>query len=126
VILAGESATAVDRAGRLLDELGHEVAPANSPRHAMDLLEKEQADLLIVDVSGSAVNREFLSLVAEMPEGIRPRQLAIFSDSLDESLRGLRTRIKPSKLHIYLKPLHMHGLLTVLRRLDQQNQTARA
>jgi hypothetical protein len=91
---------------------------------ALDLLEQDQTDLLIVDVSGSRRNRDFVNEIARLPIGIQPRQVAIFSDIADESLRGLRGRIKPCKLHVFLKPLHMHGLLGVLRRLENQNQAA--
>jgi len=124
IILPAEAAPAVYRAGQLLDELGHDVVPAESPDHALDLLQQDQTDLLIVDVSGSSRNRQFVSQVADLPADARPRQLAIFCESIDESLRGLRNRLKPCKLHIFVKPLHMHGLLSVLRRLDEQNQPA--
>jgi CheY-like chemotaxis protein len=120
VILPAENAPAAYRAGELLDELGHDVAPATSPANALDLLEQDQTDLLIVDISGSKQNRMFVQQIADLPAGIRPRQVAIFSDAGDDSFRGLRARIKPSKLHVYLKPLHMHGLLNALRRLEEQ------
>jgi two-component SAPR family response regulator len=120
VVLPAEDAPAAYRAGDLLDEMGHDVAPATSPADALDLLEQNQTDLLIVDVSGSPPNHEFVEQLADLPMGIRPRQIAVFSDSDDDSFRGVRSRIKPSKLHIFLKPLHMHGLLTVLRRLESQ------
>jgi hypothetical protein len=57
--------------------------------------------------------------LADLPAELRPRELAIFSDVADDTLRGLRARIKPSKVHIFLKPLHMHGLLSVLRQLRE-------
>jgi CheY-like chemotaxis protein len=124
VILPAESAPSIYRAEELLSDLGHEVAAARSPQHALDLLEQDQTDLLIVDISDSARNRAFVAQLSEMPESLRPRQVAIFSDTMDESLRGLRTRLKPGKLHIFLKPLHMHGLLSVLRQLESHDTVA--
>jgi hypothetical protein len=73
--------------------------------------------LLVVDISNSPRNRDFVNRLTELPQDSRPRELAIFSDAMDETLRGLRGRIKPCKVHIFLKPLHMHGLLSVLRHL---------
>jgi len=121
VILAAENAPAVFRAGELLNDLGHEVATAESAGDAMALLQRDQTDLLVVDVSNSASNRDFVNRLMEIPEGQRPRQLAIFSDVADSSLRGLRKKITHSKVHIFLKPLHIHGLLQVLRSLDAES-----
>jgi response regulator RpfG family c-di-GMP phosphodiesterase len=121
VILPAETAPAVYRVGQLLNDLGHEVAPAQSPDHALDLLRQDQTDLLIVDVSNSEDNLDFVNRLSELPADSRPRDLAIFSDAMNDSLRGLRARISPSKVHIFLKPLHMHGLLGILRHLDEEN-----
>src|ERR1700722_10616007 len=117
VILPADAAPAFYRTGELLNDLGYEVAPADSADHALDLLHQDQTDLLIVDVSNSPGNRAFIQHVSELPAEMRPRQLAIFSDTSDDSLRSLRARFKPSKVHVFLKPLHIHGLLTVLKKL---------
>jgi hypothetical protein len=117
VILPAEAAPAFYRTGQLLNDLGHEVAPARSADHALDLLQEDQTDLLIVDVSNSPHNREFVGHLMDLPVESRPRQLAIFSETTDESLRSLRAQFKPCKVHIFLKPLHIHGLLSVLRKL---------
>jgi DNA-binding NtrC family response regulator len=126
VILPSETATAAHTAGQLLNEYGHEVVPAQSPRHALDLLREEHTDLLIVDLSESSRNGEFLARLAELPISARPLQLAVFTDGGDENLGSLRSQIKPCKLHVFLKPLHMHGLLGILRRMEAQNQPAKA
>jgi CheY-like chemotaxis protein len=118
--LAAEAAPYASRTGQLLNDLGHDVAGAESPEHALELLEEEQADLFVVDVSNSGRNRALLERLVDLPADIRPRELAIFSDSSDEMLRGLRSRLKPSRVHIFLKPLHMHGLLNILRKLEDQ------
>lgn len=120
VILSAEAVPSAYRAGQILNDLGHDVSPASSPAHAMDLLQREPTDLLIVDVSSSLRNREFVNHLSDLPASARPRELAIFSDVADETLRSLRARIKPSKVHIFLKPLHMHGLLSVLRQLREE------
>jgi hypothetical protein len=86
----------------------------------MELLQHDQVDLLVVDVSASARNRDFLNKLVELPDSSRPREVAIFNDMADDSLRGMRTRLRPSHVHIFLKPLHMHGLLSVLRCMDSE------
>jgi DNA-binding NtrC family response regulator len=120
VILSGETVPAAYRAGQLLKDLGHEVAPAQSPDEAMDLLQQDQTELLIVDVANSPANRLFVNQLPDLPATHFPREVAIFSDAADDSLRSLRKRISPSKVHIFLKPLHIHGLLNVVRRLEDQ------
>jgi DNA-binding NtrC family response regulator len=126
VILPSENATAAHTAGQLLNEYGHQVVPAQSPRHALELLGEEHTDLLIVDLSDSARNGDFLARLAELPITARPDQLAIFTDGGDENFGSLRSQIKPSKLQVFLKPLHMHGLLGILRRMEAMKQPARA
>lgn len=126
VVVAAESATAAHRASQLLDDLGHEVIEAHSPDHALDLLQEAQADLLVVDLSNSAENRRFVEGLSLLSSITRPRQLAIFADTLDEDLRNLRTRMRPCHVHVFLKPLHMHGLLGVVRQLDRMSEAAGA
>jgi CheY-like chemotaxis protein len=126
VILSAENAPAVSRAVQLLNDLGHEVLSAHSPEDAMSLLQQDQTDLLVVDVSNSSHNREFVSRLTELPNSHRPRELAIFSEAADTSLRSFRNRLMPSKVHIFLKPLHMHGLLNVLRSLEEANKLEEA
>lgn len=120
VILPAENAPVASQAGRLLNDLGHDVSRADSPEQAMELLRHDQVDLLVVDVSASARNREFLHKLVELPDISRPREVAIFNDMADDTLRSMRTRLRPSHVHIFLKPLHMHGLLSVLRCMDNE------
>jgi len=126
VIVASESASAAHRAGKLLGDFGLDVSEAESPARALELLLQEPADLLVVDVCNSIENREFIDRLIELPITARPRELAIFSDMLDDQLRGLRSRLRPTKVHVFLTPLHMHGLLGVLRQMERQGQPAGA
>ena len=126
IVVPTESATAAIRAGKLLDDLGHQVIEAKTPDHALGLLQEEPTDLLVVDLSGSIRNRRFVENLSTQSSIVRPRQLAIFTDAVDEDLRGLRNRMRPCKVHVFLKPLHMHGLLGVVRQLDRMSETADA
>ncbi|MGD0540853.1 MAG: hypothetical protein ABSB33_04970 [Tepidisphaeraceae bacterium] len=104
---------------RLLGELGHEVARAASPEHAMELINSDHTDLLVVDIAQSA-NRELFESLCELPESKRPDQVAVFTDSIDSQFREWRRRVAPSQVHVFLKPLHMHGLLGVLRQMERR------
>jgi CheY-like chemotaxis protein len=104
---------------RLLGELGHDVARATSPDHALELINSDHTDLLVVDITNSA-NRELFASLCELPESKRPDQVAVFTDSIDAQLRDWRRRVAPSHVHVFLKPLHMHGLLGVLRQMEQR------
>ncbi|MGD0389770.1 MAG: hypothetical protein ABSC42_12540 [Tepidisphaeraceae bacterium] len=110
---------------RLLGQLGHDVARAHSPDHALELITSEHTDLLVVDISNSA-NRELFDALSEMPASKRPNQVAVFSDSIDVQLREWRRKVAPCHVHVFLKPLHMHGLLNVLRQMERRQAGADA
>jgi hypothetical protein len=103
---------------RLLGELGHDVTRAQSSEHALRLISSDHTDLLVVDITNNS-NRDMLDSLMELPEEKRPEQMAVFSDSIDGQLREWR-RLAPSHVHVFLKPLHMHGLLTVLRQMEKR------
>jgi len=103
---------------RLLGGLGHNVTRARSPEQAMQILADEAVDLLVVDITNGKENRLLVNRLADLPVASRPHELAIFSDHADDSLTGLRQKISGTHVHVLLKPLHMHGLLKVLRQLE--------
>jgi len=106
---------------RLLGELGHDVARAISPQHAMDLVAGDHTDLLVVDVTGHTPNRSMLETLSELPESQLPDQIAIFTDDpVDAGLREFRHQFSTKRVHVFVKPLHMHGLLGVLRNMDME------
>jgi hypothetical protein len=107
---------------RLLGQLGHDVARADSTDGAMQLINSEHTDLLVVDASDNN-NRDFLESLGELPVSKRPDQVAVFSDSIDPQLHDWRQAIAPTQVHVFLKPLHMHGLLGMLRQMERR-QTA--
>ena len=123
VVLPSADAHAQDTPARLLlGQLGHDVARADSTDGAMQLINSEHTDLLVVDVSNNN-NRDFLESLGEMPASKRPDQVAVFSDSIDPGLREWRQAIAPTQVHVFLKQLHMHGLLGMLRQMERR-QTA--
>jgi DNA-binding NtrC family response regulator len=105
---------------RLLGELGHDVARAVSPDHALQLMNSDHTDLLVVDIT-CGWNRDMIDALFDMPADKRPDQVAVFSDSIDSQLREMRRSVNPSHVHIFLKPLHMHGLLNVLRQMEREH-----
>jgi DNA-binding NtrC family response regulator len=105
---------------RLLGELGHDVARAISPAHALKLMNSDHTDLLVVDITNSQ-NRDLIDALFNMPASKRPDQVAVFSDTIDSQLRELRRGVAPTQVHIFLKPLHMHGLLNVLRQMEREH-----
>ena len=104
---------------RLLGQLGHDVTRTDSPDHALELINSDHTDLLVVDITNDA-NRDMVESLMELPPSKRPDQMAVFSDSIDGKLREWR-RSAPSQVHVFLKPLHMHGLLGVLRQMEKQH-----
>jgi len=103
---------------RLLGGLGHNVSRARSPEQARQMLLAEAVDLLVVDITNAKENQQLIHQLADLPMESRPHELAIFSDHADEFLSGLRKKVGGTHVHVLLKPLHMHGLLKVLRQLE--------
>jgi hypothetical protein len=75
-----------------------------------------------MDITRGA-NRDLCESLCELPESTRPDQVAVFTDSIDGQLRDWRRRVSPSQVHVFLKPLHMHGLLGVLRQMEQRHHS---
>jgi hypothetical protein len=113
-------------ARRLVGEFGHDVARAQSPDHAIELLSADHTDLLVMDITNNSRNRQLLGALSDMPLSKRPEQIAVFADSLDVQLRDLRHRLAPTHVHMFFEPLHMHGLLGVLRHMERQSSDADA
>jgi CheY-like chemotaxis protein len=105
---------------RLLNDFGHDVATTDSADEAVELLQHDRTDLVVIDADRPG-QREFVSRLTALPPDQQPRQLAIFSDALDDSLSTLMHRLTPGRVHVLLKPLHMHGLLGVLRTIEAKS-----
>jgi hypothetical protein len=103
---------------RLLMDLGHTVLSASTAEQAMRLLRDDPTDILIVDVTDSPENRRLIDQLGELPADSRPRELAIFTERSEDRFRRLKAVVAPAHVHVFLKPLHMHGLLSILRRLE--------
>ena len=101
---------------RLLTGLGHEVTTLSTLSEALHQMREEPVDLLILEDAPGSDREQQLEQIRALPAGRRPLEVAIFSDRADESNR-LQTTGTP-RVHLLLKPLHMHGLLQVIRQLD--------
>ncbi|HMB94872.1 MAG TPA: hypothetical protein VKK61_02415 [Tepidisphaeraceae bacterium] len=102
---------------RLLNDLGHDVSSAVSTDQALEMLQHDGADLVVVDADRPE-QREFVSRLNNIPEDQQP-QVAIFSDALDDSLSVMVNKLdRAANVHVLLKPLHMHGLLNMLRNIE--------
>jgi DNA-binding NtrC family response regulator len=111
---------------RLLNELGHDVTRASTPDHALELMNSDHTDLLVVDLTNNTSNQQLIDSLEELPESKRPEQVAIFTDAIDMQVREYRKKFSPSKVHVFFKPLHMHGLLGVLRAMEKKERAEKA
>jgi len=107
---------------RLLRDMGHDVCSTTSSDQALRWLRDQPSDLLVVDGDPSDYPGTTDLLDALSPQDV-PRQIAIFSSRLDDATRHLRHRISPDRVHVFLKPLHLHGLLGVLKHLEEPQKT---
>jgi DNA-binding response OmpR family regulator len=106
---------------RLLSELGHDVAGAASPDEAMNILQDAGADLLVIDLSTLDQKRRMFERLAALPREFKPTRVALFSDEADDFTRSLHRDHDNSRVHVFIKPLHLHGLLNVLRHIEGRN-----
>lgn len=102
---------------RLLSDLGHDVRPADSTDRVLEMLQNDRADLLVVDAERTE-QREMVDRLTGLPADQQPRQIAVFSDALDDSLGTLLHKLSPERVHVLQRPLHMHRLLGVLRHIE--------
>ena len=94
---------------KLLTDRGDQLSTATSIESALDSLTRGQrADLLLLD---SPADREaLLARVAALPAPRQPRRVVAFSDE--------STPTAASTTQVLIKPLHVHGLLKVLKQLE--------
>ena len=102
---------------RLLSDLGHDVTQTDSTDQVFEMLQSDGADLLVVDADRTE-QRAVVNRLSDLPADQQPRQIAVFCDSLDDLLSGLVHKLTPARVHVLLKPLHMHRLLGVLRHFE--------
>jgi DNA-binding response OmpR family regulator len=106
---------------RLLADLGHEVSSLSTLDEAMRVMRDDPVDLLILEepAKSEAGYREHeLEQIRSLPASQQPREVAIFSDR-PGPFEQTRQAGMP-RVHILLKPLHMHGLLHVVRQLHSR------
>ena len=107
---------------RLLADLGHEITSTNTLEEALRLMREEDfTDLLILEEPPKAeasFREEELRQIRSLPTSQQPREVAIFSDR-PKDFRTTRQSGAP-RVHVLVKPLHMHGLLQVIRHLDSR------
>ena len=104
----------------LLSHMGHDVS-AVSPDEALSLLQRQDTDVVVVDVSGWRDRQEFVNRLSDVLEARQARHVAVFTDQLDDYLKNLRDKTS-KRVHVFLKPLHLHGLLHVLKNLTADTQ----
>jgi CheY-like chemotaxis protein len=117
---------------RLLQELGHDVKLSENIDDALRALRTGGAELLVVgdstpDVAGLAERSTALvNRIGDLPDGSRPREIAIFVNAThDDSPQQPRRDYPGCRVHQFFKPLHMHGLLSVLRDMARKELAAR-
>jgi CheY-like chemotaxis protein len=106
---------------RLLQDLGHEVLRATSADEALEVLLRVRADLLVIDDvvlkpgEPAAAGCEMLGRLAELPTNQRPRMVAIFADESHGPSDATSVDGTGVRVHVFIKPFHVHGLLSILR-----------
>lgn len=122
VVLADSANAEKQPSCRLLRELGHELRTARTADELTALLEREPADLLVIDLPTDADRRSAIDRLSTLPVDRRPAEVVAFADGLDEYVRNLQRSPDRPKMHVFIKPLHVHGLLSVIRSAEGKLQ----
>lgn len=109
---------------RLLSELGHALTTTHCDEEAVAQLGHTAIDLVVVDGDAEGEHRDFIDRIANCPPSGRRVHVAIFADRIDDYLSAVRRTVSPIRFHVLLKPLHMHGLLAVLRDMENGRSAA--
>lgn len=121
VVLHGDETSGFSPAARMMEDRSHHVTATAHPQEAIaSLMHGDAIDLMVIDLL-AADRPAVIESIMEMPLSSRPRQIAIFADRSDERLRTVREKLLPSRVSILLRPLHLHRLLTILRKLESRS-----
>jgi hypothetical protein len=110
-------------AARLLSQLGHEVTPSTSVVDAVQLIQTDPTDLVVIDADKIEEAQPLVDRISALDPQQRPKVIAVLSDRGEERLSRLRRPIGEHdvtpRVRVFLKPLHLHGLLDVVKRLER-------
>jgi DNA-binding response OmpR family regulator len=118
VIFQDSRATTSGQTLKLLNELGHDVHSTATADEALAVLSETSTDLVVIDALPGHEKRRLVTEIGCLPADKRPRQIAIFCDRIDDYLSDLRRQLAP-QVHVMLKPLHLHGLLSLVKSIER-------
>lgn len=110
-------------ATEMLSTQGCQIAWANSVSEAIEKAALQPTELLVLSIPDTAEQRQALSRLSTLPAPQRPREVAILSDEINDDTIQLRRSVAGSKVHLFVRPIHVHGLLSLIKRLER-NQLA--
>jgi CheY-like chemotaxis protein len=108
-------------AARLLSQLGHDVTASTSAADAIQLIQTDRADLVVIDAEKIEEAQPLVDRISALDESQRPKVVAVLTDrgaDLARLRRGGAEATSP-RVRVFLKPLHMHGLLDIVKRLER-------
>jgi DNA-binding response OmpR family regulator len=109
-------------ASRLLSQLGHDVIDFVSPDNALQAIREGHCDLVVIDAQLWDEARAVVDQIADLDATVHPRAVAVLTDRGREEGAPAQLTRKPlaSRVRILLRPLHMHGLLNIVKKLERQ------
>jgi hypothetical protein len=112
-------------AGMLLSGLGHQVTPSASSVDALRELQADGADLVVIDADKTDETAALMSRLAELDPAKRPRAIAVLADhAVEHSNVGSDPADELPPVRVFIRPLHLHGLLGLVKRLERSTSPA--
>lgn len=117
ILLAEDNPVNQRVACRVLEKQGHQVVIANNGREALDALEREQFDLVLMDVQMPEMDGLEATAILRERERETGRHLTVVAMTA-HAMTGDRERCLSSGMDDYIsKPIHAEQLLNLVRRL---------
>jgi CheY-like chemotaxis protein len=106
-------------AGKLLADLGHSVTSSTSSVDALRQLQSDGADLLVIDIGKADETPMIVQRLNELDPPHRPKAIAVLIDRTQPIDSTIANR-PDVRVNVFLKPLHLHGLLRLVKRLERE------
>src|SRR3954465_3517680 len=108
-------------AARLLSQLGHDVSSSTSAADAMQLMQTDSTDLVVINAEKVEEAQALIDRISTLEPERRPKVVAVMTDRSENLLPSLRRGEDTTspRVRVFLKPLHMHGLLDIVKRLER-------
>lgn len=105
-------------AAEMLTHAGFGVDHAGTVFEAIEKSARSTTDLLVLSIADLREQRQALARLATLPPGVRPGEVIILREEVDEDAPLQSGR--GSNVRVFVRPVHANELLAVVKRLERK------